>query len=104
MHLVGASASRIYGLVLGSSSSRWGAFRLPLTLPFGSGCQLQVSYDQVLATGRTSSGGEAKVPLRIPSAPSLIGVSFFNQFWMLESTSRGLEMSWSNAGRVTLGG
>ena len=102
--LVGASTSRIYGLLFSPSATKWGPITLPWDLPFWSGCKLYVGYDSLLATGSTGSSGTGTVTIPVPNAKNLINLRFYNQFWVLERTGSSLEMSWTNGGGVRIGG
>jgi hypothetical protein len=101
--LLGASGSRWWGLVLGFSKDNWGAIPLPLELPQWPGCQLQVSYDLLLGAGRTDNAGRALLTLPLPNSPSITGLPFYTQFWIVENTS-SFELSWTNAGWMEIGG
>jgi hypothetical protein len=103
IELHGASRLKVYGLVLGLSESNWGPIPLPFDIPLWPGCTMYASYDLLLAAGSTGSAGSVTRSLQVPNSTGLLGVRFYNQFWVLENSSP-LEMSWSNGGRVTIGG
>jgi hypothetical protein len=103
IELQGASPNKIFGLVLGFSGSSWGPIPLPWDIPIFPGCTMYASYDLILAAGSTGATGNVSATLPIPNALGLLRASFYNQFWVIERSSP-LEMSWSNGGRVTIGG
>jgi hypothetical protein len=92
--LVGASfsvhVSRTIGgtlavLLLGVSDSMWGAVPLPARLgPLGMpGCNLLTSVDFAVPV-LTSPGGAATMSLAVPSSGSLVGVTAFAQWYVVD--------------------
>lgn len=102
--LSGALAQTAAGLILGASNTRWGSFRLPLSLaPFGaSGCQLLASFDLV-GGAATSASGTASVAIGIPNVASLVGVVFHNQWFVVDANANTLGAAWSNGGTARIG-
>lgn len=80
-------------LLLGASDVRFGALRLPATLP--GGCQALASAEVVLAT-MTSGFGDAALTIGVPNQSSLLGGIAYCQ-WM---QVRGAALDTSNAGAL----
>jgi arylsulfatase A-like enzyme len=94
-------------LLLGVSTTHWGALRLPLDLTLlgaGSGCVIPVSGEHVLAT-TTDGGGHASREIPVPRDVELVG-AFVHHAWMvidLTAPANPLGATVSNAAHVRLG-
>jgi hypothetical protein len=95
--------SNVAFLLIGASRSRWGSTPLPLDLkPLGaSGCRLLVSADLVLLMSK--SGGTASFTATIPNASNLVGLTFFEQGYVLDAGANALGLVVSNGGAIKLG-
>lgn len=88
---------------LGLSDKTWNAFKLPFALaPLAApGCSLLASLD-LLAPVATDSTGNAKISLPLPNNASLVNVKLYHQ-WLVVDTANALKLSFSDAGRTTIG-
>jgi hypothetical protein len=91
-------------LITGTSMSSWGAFRLPLDLtPFGApSCRLLVSPD-LFAPAATDALGKASLPVRVPGDKQLVGLTFHNQWLVLDPTVNALQLVFSEGGSGRVG-
>lgn len=101
--LSGLTGTAAAGLIFGGSTSKWGAFNLPLdlTLAGAPGCSLLVSFDASI--GLAVLNGTGSVKFTIPNQNSLLGLRFFNQFFVLDSAANTLGLIWSNGGNGLIG-
>ncbi len=99
----GLTATTAAGLILGASKTQYGAFTLPLdlTLAGAPGCSLLASFDVV--GGLPVVQGSGKVTFNVPNQPSLAGLIFHNQFFVLDATANAMQLTWSNGGTATVG-
>jgi hypothetical protein len=90
-------------LLFGFSNSTWGGVPLPLDLNFlgMSGCNLLVSWD--LQVGFFPSGGKWDLPLPLPNDPTLAGLTFYNQAWVLDPQANAFGVGTSNGGKGVIG-
>lgn len=89
--------------ILGLSATDWAGFSLPMDLgSLGmSGCTL---YTNLLRTTElTSVGGQATWDTVLPNSPGLLGVSFFQQVFVFDSSQPGLGAVLSNAAEGIVG-
>ncbi|MEZ5988024.1 MAG: hypothetical protein R3F30_02640 [Planctomycetota bacterium] len=102
--LSNALPSSAAGLVFGASNTVWGPIKLPLDLtPAGaSGCNLLVSFDNLLIAP-TDTSGNASVGLPVPNDAKLMGINFFNQFFVVDPKANGLGLAFSNGGNGVIG-
>lgn len=88
--LFGGTPNRALGAfwILGTSRTRWGAIPLPANLtPYGMpGCWAYTDHAAVFTT-RTNSLGQASMLLRIPVSSSLIGGTYYTQFWAIKAVT-----------------
>jgi hypothetical protein len=68
--------------------------RLPAPGLLRSACSAQAGTD---------NAGRALLTLPLPNSPSITGLPFYTQFWIVENTS-SFELSWTNAGWMEIGG
>ena len=89
--------------MLGLSSTRWGGYDLPLDLSFlgMSGCLLLTSIDDIVSL--LPNGGRAQWDLSIPAIQSLVGLSFYQQAFVVDPAANLLGATVSNAGHGTMG-
>ncbi len=91
-------------LNLGFSDSSFGALSLPF--PLGvigmPGCSLLTSPD--LGFPLTNTGGTAQWSQLIPNAPQHLGLTFFNQGFVLDANANPLGVIVTNGGRGVIGG
>jgi hypothetical protein len=87
-----------------------GTLLLPLDLTFlgAPGCFLNVSSDPAMGAGAASlpadAAGRATIDLGVPTSPTLIGATFYNQYVSLDAPAgRSLPLTLTNAGRGVLG-
>ena len=71
----------------------------PLGMP---GCSAHVSPDAVLFVA--GSGGEAKFTITVPYQPSLLGLRFYNQAFVLDPAANALGAVVSDAAAALIGG
>jgi hypothetical protein len=89
-------------MLSGFSRSRWGSVLLPFDLtPFGAPCLLHTSID--LTAVLPEIGGVATWTAAIANDPSLLGVSFYNQAFVIDPGANMLGLTASNAAAATLG-
>jgi hypothetical protein len=90
-------------LLFGFSDTTWGGVPLPLDLTFlgMSGCNLLVSWD--LQVGFFPSGGKWDLPLTLPNDPTLEGLTFYNQAWVLDPKANAFGVGTSNGGKGVIG-
>ena len=88
---------------LGLSRTVWRSFRLPLDLRVIGmpNCLLYVSPD--LTYPVTNTAGTALWNVRFPNDPGLVGVTFFNQAWVVDAAANPFGVSVSNAGEGRIG-
>jgi len=102
--LSSAKANTAAALILGASNNAWGPVPLPLDLsPLGAkGCPLLVS--PLLFTGLgVDIRGTAAANIFIPNINSLIGIQWYNQFFVFDSAANGLGMAFTNGGTGKVG-
>jgi len=92
-------------LIFGTSKTTWGTAKLPLDLAFlgAKGCSLLTSYGFTLVT-TTDSIGSGSVKITVPNLKALSGVTFHNQFFVLDKAANGLGLSFTNGGTGKIGG
>ena len=92
-------------LLFGFSNSTWNGVPLPLDLSFlgMKGCNLLVSWDLQVAFYAGPSGGTWDLPLPIPKDPTLEGVTFYNQAWVLDPKANAFGVGTSNGGKGVIG-
>jgi hypothetical protein len=100
--LASARANSAALFFLGASKTDWGSLKLPFTLPFTQGCQVLCSGEVTLAIP-TSSARTGTLGLAIPNVPNLVGVSFHNQFFVIDPGVNRLQVVSSNAGSAKIG-
>jgi hypothetical protein len=103
LDLTKARASTIGVLILASSITQWGPFKLPLDLTNAGagGCSLLASLDFLLPAP-TDGQGNATFTLPIPNDSKLLGVVFHNQC-MVSDTVNALGWVFSNGGSAKIG-
>ena len=89
-------------LLVGGSKTFWS----PLTLPFVLGalaptCTILASGEVTVST-TTSASGQASIPLTVPNNIALRGLSFYNQFVVLDAVNP-LGLVLSQGGKGTIG-
>ncbi|MEZ5988023.1 MAG: hypothetical protein R3F30_02635 [Planctomycetota bacterium] len=102
--LTQALPSSAAGLIIGASNTKLGAIPLPLDLAvFGAPtCSLLVSFEALLGTP-TDATGNASVSLPLPNDTKLLGINFYNQYFVVDKVANGLGLSWSNGGAGLIG-
>ena len=100
-----ARANAAAGLAYGFSTKTWGSIPLPFDLaPLGaSGCQLLLSFDGVAAAVVADAAGDANVKVSIPNIPSLNGLQWHYQYFVLDAGANGLGLAFSNGATVKIG-
>lgn len=88
---------------LGASKTAWGAFKLPLDLTGlgASGCSLLASPDTLFALPTTASG-TATLRFSVPNSASLVGLTIYDQFLVLDATANAAGLVTSNGGEFTV--
>jgi hypothetical protein len=91
-------------LILGMSDKKWGIIPLPLSLAFiqAPNCSLFVSLDSSNFFV-TDSSGAFSAKFTIPSAPTLIGTTFFGQAWAGDPFANQLGLATTNAFKAVVG-
>ena len=91
-------------LLLGGSDTRWGVIPLPLSMAsFGAPlCNLLVSADLMLP-GISDAKGNASAPFPVPNDTKLVGAKFFNQYIVVDPTTNGMGLAFSNGGAAKVG-
>lgn len=89
-------------LLIGGSNTSW----LSLTLPFNLGalapsCTVLASGEVVSSTN-TSAAGQASITLAVPNSLALLGLSFYNQYIVLDAVNP-LGLVLSQGGKGTIG-
>lgn len=102
VHLANATPNAPAFLFYGVSDTTWNGQPLPfdLTSLGFPGCMVFISLDVGL-TATTTASGNANSPFPIPNVPSLIGSSFFNQWFVLDVSAN--TVNGSNAAKGTIG-
>jgi len=92
-------------LLFGFSNSTWNGVPLPLDLSFlgMNGCNLLVSWDLQVAFYAGPSGGTWDLPLPLPNDPTLAGLTFYNQAWVLDPKANAFGVGTSNGGKGVIG-
>jgi hypothetical protein len=90
-------------LLFGFSDTTWNGIPLPLDLAFlgMNGCNLLVSWD--LQLWFTPGGGSWDLPLTLPNDPTLAGLIFYNQAWVMDAKANALGVGTSNGGKGVIG-
>ncbi len=99
LELENAPSMSLAFLVSGVSDQSWGA--IPLPFNFGANCNLLTAVDFVLS-GTTDLHGKARLSMLVPQLPSLVGVSVFHQYLVVDSANASGLIS-SNAGESVIG-
>lgn len=104
IELSGGLPSSLAIAILGFSSVTWGTIPLPLPLDTvgAPGCTLLTGLDQLDFALMTPAGG-ASVAFRVPNTHGLMGLDFYQQFAVLDSTINALGLVGSNGGHGTVG-
>ena len=91
--------------LLGLSNTSSNGRTLPLSLSYLGmpGCQLLVSNDVALPLADRPTPTTAKWTTHIPYVPSLLGVDFFQQVFVLDPAANALGLTSSDASRATIG-
>jgi len=91
-------------LSFGDSDTTFSGNPLPLSLqPLGApGCNVLCSALATFFTPTDPVTGQAVITINVPAAPPLIGMLFFNQWFVLD-TVNGLGLTSSSAGRGAVG-
>jgi hypothetical protein len=90
-------------LFLGVSDQSWGSLQLPFDLaPYATGCKILASLDLAFTVATDVRGG-ATLSLPIPNNGTLLGLTFFNQFFAVDPKANALWMVASNAGKGIVG-
>ncbi len=90
-------------MLTGFSKTKWGTLTLPFPLAgLGMpGCTLYVS--PIVSFPFIVSGGQGVWTLRLPSDPTLVGLSFFNQALVLDAQANPAGAVVSNAAEGIIG-
>jgi hypothetical protein len=104
VHLTRALANAPALMSIGLSDSDWLGVPLPFDLtPLGApGCRILASGQVLLVTAADAAGNGA-INLTIPNDGSLVGGSFFDQYWVLDQAANTLGFAFTNGGRGTFG-
>jgi len=91
-------------LSFGDSDSTFSGNPLPLSLqPLGApGCSVLCSALATFFTPTDPVTGQAVIPINVPAAPPLIGLRFFNQWFVLDAVN-ALGLTTSSGGRGAVG-
>ena len=102
--LSSAKASTAAALILGASKTVWGSVRLPLDLtPFRApGCSLLVSFDSTFVTP-VDANGNGKITLSLPNSSNLVGLTWHNQYLVVDPRANGFGAAFSNGGSAKVG-
>ena len=105
LDLQGAKGTTQALLLLGTSSTTWGSFSLPLSLAFlgAPTCSLQTSIEASLGMA-TTAGGTATFAIPVPLDKSLIQANLYHQVSVLDAGANALGLAFSNGMRARLGG
>lgn len=97
--------SQLASLALGTSTMLWQGVPLPfdLTNLGAPGCQILGAPVVWVAMG-TNALGSLTLPISLPSEPSMIGLSFFGQFWFMDPGANALAITVSNRIDASIGG
>ena len=92
-------------LLFGFSDKSWGGISLPLDLAFlgMNGCNLLVSWNVEVNFTSPRAGGVLDLPLPIPTNPTLEGLTFYNQAWVLDPKANAFGVGTSNGGKGVIG-
>ena len=102
--LSGAKPTTAAVLILGGSNKLWGNVGLPLDLkPLQApGCSLLVSFDATFVTA-VDANGAGKVSFGIPNSSNLVGLTWHNQYFVIDKAANPLGASFSNGGSAKVG-
>jgi hypothetical protein len=89
-------------LALGFSDKTWAGVPLPLRLP-GTLCDVLTELVITYATA-TNGRGDGRVDLSLPNDSSLIGASYFTQFWCIDLPANPIGLTTSNGIESRIGG
>lgn len=100
----GAPSSSIV-LVHGSSQKAWGATPLPLNMGFLGAPDCCILTDILISLlSVADTDGIAELPYLIPSNTAFTGLTFYNQFIVLDPSANSLGLTMSNGGKALIGG
>lgn len=89
-------------LLIGGSNSVWSTLTLPFALgALAPNCSILAS-GEVTAAATTTASGQASIPIAIPNNTALRGLSFYNQFVILDAVNP-LGIVFSQGGKGTIG-
>lgn len=103
VRLRGASSGALAILGIGLSDTLWLGSALPAPLqPFGGGtCTVLAAVDGSIVAVADPSGAASAI-IALPAAGSLVGLSFFDQWWVADAAT-ALGLVTSDGGRGTIG-
>ncbi|MBK8096294.1 MAG: hypothetical protein IPK26_04260 [Planctomycetes bacterium] len=97
-------ASSFALLTIGDSDTTWAGNALPFSLAsFGAaGCNVLASVGESLFTP-TDVTGQAVLTLNVPMSASLLGLQFYDQWFVHDPAANALQFAVSNGGRGLIG-
>jgi hypothetical protein len=68
-----------------------------------NGCNLLVSWNVEVNFTSPRAGGVLDLPLPIPTKPTLQGLTFYNQAWVIDAKANAFGVGTSNGGKGVIG-
>ncbi len=105
VNLASARKNTAAVLIFGTSKTNWIGLNLPLDLTFlgAKGCFLRASMDLFLVGTAVGSSGASSVTVGVPNLTSLIGVQFYNQYFVIDPPANSLGLVFTNGGAGKIG-